>query len=321
MENENNKLEENMVDWRLFSDRIGKVATVRTGISCPFSCNFCLYPKLGGQYQYVSVDAIEEELNALESVGKVKSVYFMDDTFNIPPQRFKEILRMIIRNKYSFKWHSFFRCQFADAETVELMKESGCEGVLLGIESGSQKILDNMNKLVTVEQYKNGIGLLNEYGIPAMTSYIVGFPGETQDTVKETMNFIEETRASFYQAFVWYAAKGAPVWDKKEHYGLKGQEFNWSHNTMDVQTACDMVENMFLNIKNSTWVPKNNFHNDGIFFLRRMGMNIQQIKEFCDAFNGGVREKLMNPQNIEISKEIMQRIVNACVFIKSRKQL
>jgi radical SAM superfamily enzyme YgiQ (UPF0313 family) len=72
---------------------------------------------------------------------------------------------MMIKNKYEFKWNSFFRCQFADREVVELMKESGCEGVFMGIESGSDKILENMNKASRIEKYYEGIALLKEYDI------------------------------------------------------------------------------------------------------------------------------------------------------------
>jgi radical SAM PhpK family P-methyltransferase len=314
MEDECNILEENMVDWSLFSNKVGSSVALRTGISCPFSCGFCLYPRLGGKYQTVSIDAIEKELDDLDRIGRTKSIYFIDDTFNVPPNRFKEILMMMIRKKYRFKWHSFFRCQYADPETVELMKESGCEGVLLGIESGSQTILDNMNKSVTVEQYKKGIGLLKKYGIPSLASFLIGFPGETRDTFKETMDFIEEVKPDFYQAFVWYCAPGSPIWNQKEKYKLRGTEFSWSHNTMDAQTACDLVNYMFLNIKNSVWIPKHNFHSDGLFYLHNQGISMEQIREFFHAFNTGVAQKLLDPEQQEISAEVAERIKNACTL-------
>ncbi|MCP4151439.1 MAG: radical SAM protein, partial [bacterium] len=178
---EDNKLSENMVDWRLFTDAVGDFASVRLSVSCPFSCAFCGFPEHAGAYQTAAVEDVERELNLLAEIKSVKSIQFIDDTFNVPIKRYKEILRMMIKNKYKIPWHAHLRCQFADRETIELMKESGCEGVFLGIESGSDKILKNMNKAATVEKYLRGISLLNEYDMLAYGSFIIGFPGETEE--------------------------------------------------------------------------------------------------------------------------------------------
>ncbi|MCP4150977.1 MAG: radical SAM protein, partial [bacterium] len=117
---ENNPLAENMVDWSLFSAKLGEYANLRTAISCPFACAFCGFPQHAGKYQMAGVDEIEKELIQLDSLKKVKYVHFIDDTFNVPQERFKDILRMMIRNKFAFKWYSHYRCQFADEETIRL---------------------------------------------------------------------------------------------------------------------------------------------------------------------------------------------------------
>lgn len=239
------ELEENMVDWRLFAERLNKVAAVRTAISCPFTCAFCTYPLNTGKHKYVSVEKIEQELDLIEQTGKVKIVQFVDDTFNVPLDRFKDIMRMMIRKQYSFKWYSYFRCQYADREAVELMKKSGCEWTLLGIESGNQEMLNRMNKSVNIDAYKKGIALLNEYEIASFAFFIVGFPGETLESIRDTIAFIEETKPTFFFADTWFNDPRTPINNYKDKYGIRGIHNNWSHNTMDALTAQRLTAELF----------------------------------------------------------------------------
>lgn len=248
---EDNDLEENMVDWSLFSDRVGKVVPVRTSISCPFSCAYCSFPVNAGRYRYVSIEAIERELDSINQIDKIRSVSFIDDTFNVPAERFKELLRLMIRKKYTFKWHSYLRCQYIDRETVELMKESKCEGVLLGIESGSQKMLDVMNKRVNIEELKRGIALLHEYNIVTVGMFFIGFPGETHDTVKETLDFINNQKFTFYEIQPWFYDPRTPISKEKEKYDINGAYYDWSHMTMDFDTANMLVGEVVSSVNSS----------------------------------------------------------------------
>ena len=95
---ENNLLDENVVDWSLFSGQVGPFAGVRTAISCPFACSFCGFPEHAGKYQTSKVASVEKELNSLKANTSAKHIHFIDDTFNIPKERFKEMLRMFIKN-------------------------------------------------------------------------------------------------------------------------------------------------------------------------------------------------------------------------------
>jgi radical SAM PhpK family P-methyltransferase len=308
LEPEDNPLEQNPVQWELFSGRIGEFVNIRTAISCPFSCAFCGFPQHAGRYQTTSVEYIENQLNQLQRASRIKNVYFIDDTFNVPPNRFKDILRMLIKNNYSFKWHSYLRCQFIDRETVELMKQSGCEGVFLGIESGSEQILKNMNKAAALDKYKEGIGLLKEAGITTFGSFIIGFPGETEDTVKETISFIQQGGLDFYRAQLWYGEPITPIWKQKEAFDIKGESFEWSHSTMDSRTACDWIDELFLTAENSTWIPQYNFDFDAIWHLIHRGITMDQVKELLAGFNLGIREKLHHPQRAEAGYEAIRRM-------------
>lgn len=309
---ENNRLSENMVDWHLFSGNVGEYASVRTAISCPFSCAFCGFPQHAGKYQVIGVESVEKELAQLAEIETIKSAGFIDDTFNVPVSRFKEILRMMKKNDYQVSWHSHFRCQFADRETVELMKTSGCEGVFLGIESGSDRVLKNMNKAVNIEQYFKGIALLKEYGILTYGSFIIGFPGETDETVRETIRFIKESGLDFYRVQLWYCDTVTPIWEKREEKRITGSHFEWAHETMDSQGACDWVDKIFQSIENPVWVPQYNFECESLFHLIHRGFSIEEVTHFLRSFNLGIKEKLVDPTRREIGFDTVVQLKKAC---------
>jgi len=311
-ERENNPLEENMVDWSLFADRVGPFPNLRTGISCPFTCAFCGFPEHAGKYQVAPVEAVEKELNSLARIPSIKSITFTDDTFNIPPERFKDLLRMMIKNRYSFRWNSFYRCQYADEETVRLMKESNVESVFLGLESGSDDILKNMDKKATVDQFLRGMELLNKYEITTFGNFIVGFPGETQETVRDTMEFIKKINLDFFRAQLWYCELITPIWRQREKYGLKGESFEWSHNTMNSQQACDLIEESILSLEGQTRLIQYYFDYDNVTQLTHKGMTLQAVKNFLKAFDKGVKEKIKNPARKEVGYDVIRQIIDAC---------
>jgi anaerobic magnesium-protoporphyrin IX monomethyl ester cyclase len=312
LEKENNPLSENMVNWNLFGPRLGDHVAVRTSISCPFSCSFCNFPQYAGQYQPVTVEAIERELNLLSEIDSVTTLHFIDDTLNVPVQRYKEILRMMIRNKYSFHWHAYFRCQFADREMVELMKESGCQLVYLGLESGSNRILKNMNKAASIEDYRKGIALLKEYQLITHGNFILGFPGETNETVSETVKFINESSIDFFRIQLWYCLHLTPIWMQREEFKIVGESFEWKHATMNSKTAADLIDEVFLSIEDPVWLPQYHFDVVNLWHLLQRGITINQVKKFLKAFNKGIKEKLFHPSQRGVSKEVIEQIKNVC---------
>ncbi len=315
---ENNKLSENLVNWDLFAHDIDEYVDIRTSISCPFSCAFCGFPEHAGKFQTIDAQDLEKELNQLARIKSLKGIKFIDDTFNVPVKRYKEMLRMMIKNKYQFKWNSNFRCQYVDREMVELMKESGCEMVFLGLESGSNQILKNMNKSALVEEYLEGIRLLKEYGIITFASFIIGFPGETDQTVKETIRFIKESGIDFFRAAVWFCEHITPVWRERERYKLSGESFEWHHTTMDSKQASDFVDEIFLSIDDPLWVPLYNFDIDTLWHLIHRGVPLDKVRKLIDTFNRGIREKLIDPSRREVSVSVLQQLKKCCKISNHR---
>jgi radical SAM PhpK family P-methyltransferase len=287
-----NELETNMVDWSLFSDReIGELVSLRTAKSCPFACKFCTYPERQGVYRYLPVELVEEELDVLRERG-VTTLTFIDDTFNVPKQRFKELLRMMIRKQYGFRWNSFYRSDVGDRETIELMREAGCEGVFLGWESGSDAILKLMNKTARANRYLQAVADLREVGITTHGSFIVGFPGETAETVEETLAFLDEARPDFFRANLWFCDPMSPIYRERETHGIEGSSYAWRHRTMTSEEASDHIDRLFMTVDSSVWLPPRDFEFWSIFYLQRKGMTLGEIKAFLRAWNAVVRDNV-----------------------------
>jgi radical SAM PhpK family P-methyltransferase len=312
---ENNPLEVNMPDYGLFKkEDIGGFVSLRTAKSCPFSCAFCGFPRRAGKYSYIATDDVEKTFDSIRNVGTVSTLTILDDTFNVPKNRFKEILRMMIRNNYGFKWNSFFRSDYGDEETVDLMRQAGCEGVFIGAESGSDKMLEKMNKASRRKDYINAIRLMKKAGIVAYAAYIIGFPGETKDTARETADFIEEAGPDFFRAQLWYCDPVTPVWQRRKELGITGSAFNWSHATMDSREACGIVENIFMTQKNSVWMPQYGFELWSVFYLMRQGMSLEQVKTFTRCFNNIIKEEIVSGASVEDGGPLMENLKRACVF-------
>lgn len=312
---EGNSLEDNMIDFSLFpKQEIGKTINIRTAKSCPFSCAYCGFPLRAEKYSYISVERVEKELNELKALGCIEYINFIDDTFNIPKTRYKEILRMMIKNKYNFKWYSFYRCDFGDEETIRLMKEAGCIGAFLGVESANDGILKTMNKTSRVKDYLKAIKTLQEEEIMIFVSTIIGFPGETYKTAMETMDFIEATKPDFFRPQIFWSDPLTPIWQKREKYGLKGLGFNWVHNTMDAKTAYDLFEENFLSVENSLWAPDPGFNAYGMYYLMERGMKIGQVKDFLRGFNTIVKEQILFPHQKDISMDLLKSFSNICKY-------
>lgn len=278
---ENNSLDENVIDWGGFPEQaLGPTIQTRTARSCAFKCSFCNYPTRAGALTLASLETIERELDSMTQLGNVTNAVFIDDTFNVPFPRFKEICRLMIRRKYNLNWFSYFRCSNSDEEAIDLMAESGCKGVFLGVESGSPTILTNMNKSATVEKYSKGIEWLRQRGIMTFASMITGFPGETETTVHETIDFIRETRPDYYRSQMWYCEPGTPIQNRREEFRIQGEGFVWNHSTMDSLEAMDHIDRMFLTVKESLWLPQWSFDFWIVPYLLGKGISLGQFKEF-----------------------------------------
>jgi hypothetical protein len=288
---EANDMNQHLVHWSLFKSDIKDIVNIRTTKSCPFKCSFCSFPGFSGKYKVMDLELVERELNELRKINPHLGLDIIDDTFNIPKERFKELLRMMIRNKYEFKWYSFFKAQLADRESVRLMKAAGCVQIFAGCESGSQVILDNLVKQSKVEKYYEAFEYLHEFDILSIASFIVGFPGETEETYQETIDFINKTRPTFFRSRLWWYDRTAPVHNDRERFKLTGSGYEWNHYTMNSDKAQVLADKMVLSIKSSIHATDYPIP----FEMLTKGIPVDTVKKFMGKFRDYLDLNMTHP--------------------------
>ncbi len=163
-----------------------KTIAVMSSRGCPYSCRFCSRTFTGVRFR--SVDNIVAEIKEFTmKYPQVKGIDFVDDLLTIDKRRMYELCDAI--EPLSMKWGSEARVDRVDFELLKRMKRAGCAVLSYGIESGSQSILDRMNKKATVEQAENAVRDTIRAGILTRIHMMYGYPGETRGTLRETIDF------------------------------------------------------------------------------------------------------------------------------------
>lgn len=160
---------------------------------CPYQCIYCYHDFLGYGYRHRSPENIIKEFKILKKRYRVGYIHFVDDEFCLKKSFVEDFCRRLIKENLGIKWGCAGRVNLADEKLYQLMKKAGCINICYGIESGSQKMLDIMKKGVTVEQAKKALKMTKKIFGENDVSFMVGMLGETEETIKETIDFCKET--------------------------------------------------------------------------------------------------------------------------------
>jgi hypothetical protein len=211
---------------------------------CPYRCNFCNYPYLFDDtvFRYKSAARMADDWARYVDALGVEYITCLDSLFTIPRERLTEFCRLLIERRVCVKWVCYARADdLADERTVALMKEAGAHQVQIGIESGDEQLLENMNKACSVEANRRALRNCRRYGLTSVISLIVGFPGETEASLERTYQFLEEAPPDFYfLATFSMRVAGVPLLhpDNRQHFGLEvmpnlySMAPYWRHRTM-----------------------------------------------------------------------------------------
>ena len=180
--------------WPLPSQKERLWMPVQTRRGCPLSCSYCSTGTIEGRViRKHSPEAIVQWISGRRKAG-VHQFYFVDNTFNLPPSHAKEICRKLIDHGLNIRWWSILYPKHVDKELVGLMARAGCEQVSMGFESGSERILKNMNKRFAPKEVRQISELLSEHGIRRMGFLLFGSPGETRESVEESLVFADSLK-------------------------------------------------------------------------------------------------------------------------------
>ncbi|MCL5072805.1 MAG: B12-binding domain-containing radical SAM protein [Actinobacteria bacterium] len=164
---------------------------------CPFRCSYCAKKPIDKYLRYRSVKNIIDELEYCLEKWKFDTIWFYDDTFTINRKRTVEFCNEIISRGLHFNWETPTRVDCVDFDLLKLMRKAGCKRLRYGIESGDQKILDLMKKDITLEDARKAIILSKKAGIQCFCFFMIGYPGETEEEIKKTINFSTEIDADW----------------------------------------------------------------------------------------------------------------------------
>ncbi|MGD0450172.1 MAG: radical SAM protein [Candidatus Bathyarchaeia archaeon] len=178
--------------YRLFGKRLLPVITSR---GCPFQCNFCVATRMfGKEYRMRSAEGVLDELEWLKNTHGAEAFTFYDDTLTFNKERLFKICDGMKTRGINLPWDCQTRVDQVTLEVLAKMHAAGCQQVFFGVESGCQKILNAVSKKTNVEQNEKAIKMAKEAGLFVTISLIIGYPGETQDTLRETLTFVQKTK-------------------------------------------------------------------------------------------------------------------------------
>ena len=186
---------------------------------CSFRCAFCDQAIMGNKVRFRSIGNIIYEIKEIINRYGVRHFEFFDDMFTVRKSRLIEFKEKTKALNIAYRCNG--RTDVLEKDIYDLLKESGCKVVCFGIESGSQKILDRMNKKNSIENNYKAIKIAQEAGLTVIGYFMIGFPGETIETINESMEFVKRSDLDQAQFYTFVPLPGCDVYKYPEKYGAE----------------------------------------------------------------------------------------------------
>lgn len=209
---------------KTFCYRVNPHLTMFTQRGCPFKCVFCSSSKqfretFNSKVRAHSVDYVRREIQHLIDTYGVREICFADDTFNLNRTRTRDLCDMIISNFPNLKWSCNFEVNICDEEMLTHMKKAGCWLIQMGVETGNAEIMKEINKGITLDQVRYVTQLAYRLGMAIKCSFILGNPGDTKETIEETICFAESLEAQYVAFGMMSPLPGSYFWQTADKYG------------------------------------------------------------------------------------------------------
>jgi len=207
----------NRSDYRYPSRRRGmeQVATMVASRGCPYNCIFC-FSMHGHTVRYRSIPKVVDEIESIVKADGIRYFIFHDECFTLSRKRVLEFCDELQRRDLQIRWFCFTRGDTIDEEMAERMAEAGCVKISLGVESGSQQMLDRAGKKTKLDKISRAFDLLDRAGIETRGSFIIGLPGEDRASVRQTVDFAKSLRMYHFGLNIATPYPGTKMWDMAE---------------------------------------------------------------------------------------------------------
>ncbi len=203
--------------------------TVNTMRGCPYTCKWCSKAVYKESYRRRSPELVAEELSMIKDTYNPDMIWFVDDVFTIHHRWLKEFTNEVKKRDVLIPYEIISRPDRLDEQAIKLLRESGCFRIWIGAESGSQKIIDAMDRRINVIQTRKIIKQVKQYGIQAGTFIMLGYPGETKDDIKQTIEHLVDSNPDLYTITIAYPIKGTILYSEVESKFIKQNE--WKNTT------------------------------------------------------------------------------------------
>lgn len=191
------------------------ITTLMSTRGCPHRCEFCSNVVFGGSYRARSSQNVVDEVEEILNLGYDR-VAFADDLFTLKKGRVVEICDEIARRRLNFAWECLARVDTMDYATAAKMKEAGCARIFFGIESGNDHILKQMQKAIRVEQARAAVEVCHKAGLQVGAFFILYYPGETDETVFNTLRLIDDLPLDYLGLTIPYILPGTALYERVE---------------------------------------------------------------------------------------------------------
>ncbi len=207
---------------------LDKFCTVQTSRGCPYSCIYCDIPSLSkGKWRCRSAEHVLGEMQQLNDLG-YRSIYLTDDHFLLKRQRINEICQGIIDRRLEFRWGCEGRVDAVGVDQLPIMSRANCSFLAFGVEAGTQKILDRLNKHQTLEQVEHAVNEAKRHGITRVHGFfVIGSPGETREDIMESFRFAARLKLDTFGFNRLCAYRGTPLWQEYVDRGIIDDERDW----------------------------------------------------------------------------------------------
>lgn len=205
------------------------VVSMSTMRGCPYDCKWCSRAVYGQSYRRRSPQCVTNEILQLQTEYQFDMIWFVDDVFTINYPWMREFAAIVKNAGMKISYEIITRADRMNEEIIKLLKETGCYRVWIGAESGSQKIIDAMSRRVKVEQVRSMIQMTQKYGMQAGTFIMLGYPGETEKDIEETLYHLKDSSPDLYTLTVAYPIKGTPLYSETE--SLFVNDLPWETST------------------------------------------------------------------------------------------
>lgn len=229
-----------------------------TSRGCPYQCIYCQVPQQWGKVRLHSAEYVAKEIKMLVDEYKVEGIVIVDDLFILSTKRIERLIELL--REYGIIGQVKFlvdgRSNLINEKLLVLLKELNVVQMALGIESGSERVLNYLKKgSVTVEQNKNAVSLAEKYDIGVYAQFMMGTPTETKHEMLETLKFIKEQPLRSMHLSITTPLPGSDLWDYCKKEGIVKEDMDWNKFNMEPQASLE--NNLYINEK----VPYQEFVN------------------------------------------------------------